>query len=72
MRALLLASALLAFGCGDDGTGYDPCADLGCGNECQICDPDDDQCVEPGVVSRCDVAGVCSSSPVTCPGEAPD
>jgi hypothetical protein len=67
MRILMVLGLLvLGLGCGDDG-GYEPCAGLTCGDECRLCDPADDECVETGVVKRCDVAGVCSATPVTCP-----
>ena len=42
-----------------DAESYDPCGDKSCGETCQICPPDDNDCVETGVVKACDAMGEC-------------
>ena len=37
-----------------DADAYDPCGDKSCGETCQVCPPDDNDCVETGVVKACD------------------
>jgi len=68
MKALvgIALGLLLSLGCGGDEE-YAPCGELLCGDECQLCDPADPNCVETDDVKRCDTEGVCSASPVTCP-----
>ena len=48
-----------------DADAYDPCGDKSCGETCQVCPPDDNDCVETGVVKACDAAGECVRIPVT-------
>ena len=42
-----------------DADAYDPCVDKSCGETCQVCPPDDNDCVETGVVKACDAVGEC-------------
>ena len=42
-----------------DADAYDPCGDKSCGETCQVCPPDDNDCVETGVVKACDAVGEC-------------
>ena len=46
---------------------YVPCEGLDCGQECQLCDPADPDCVETEVIKRCTTGGTCSAGPTTCP-----
>jgi hypothetical protein len=50
------------------GGGYDPCAGKTCGDECNVCAPDDADCAETAVVKQCNAAGDCTSEPATCGG----
>ncbi len=45
---------------GDDDE-YDPCDGLTCGDECSLCAPDDDDCVETTEIKVCDADGECVS-----------
>ncbi len=58
-----LGLTLLAPGCCHlaEGSEYDPCADLEEGDECQLCAPDDPDCVETAVIKLCDAEGECGS-----------
>jgi hypothetical protein len=49
-------------GCG----GYDPCAGLACGDYCSPCPPDDPTCVAVAVVTYCNAAGRCDTTPPNC------
>ena len=49
-----------------DADAYDPCGDKSCGETCQVCPPDDNDCVETGVVKACDAAGECADTGNLC------
>jgi hypothetical protein len=67
LRCVLFALAAAACGGGQDvvlGTdapdgGYDPCAGKNCGDSCQLCRPNDPNCVETSVVKWCNAKGAC-------------
>ena len=40
---------------------YDPCAGKVCGDACQLCDPNDEDCVETNEIKACNEAGECVS-----------
>ena len=43
----------------DEPEPYEPCGGKMCGDTCQVCDPNDADCVETGVVKACNEAGEC-------------
>jgi len=45
---------------------YDPCDSKACGDICQLCDPNDPDCVETDVVKYCHANGSCSASQPLC------
>jgi hypothetical protein len=47
---------------------YAPCAEKACGDVCQVCDPDDADCVETAELKTCDAEGQCvpASEAATC------
>lgn len=45
-----------------DEDAYDDCAEKEEGEECTLCDPDDDECVETMEIKVCTADGECSSS----------
>ncbi len=45
---------------------YNPCENKTCGDTCTICDPNDPNCVETGVVKYCDHEGRCRATTPTC------
>lgn len=66
-----LESCPLQFSCSDaEGGGgdstYDPCAGKSCGDSCNICAPDDADCVETAMMKYCDAAGKCVGTVPKC------
>jgi len=66
---LLACSALLLAACchlggGDDET-YDPCEDKEEGETCELCAPDDEDCVETADIKVCDAEGACGGVATT-------
>lgn len=48
---------------------YEPCLGKACGDGCQLCDPNDPECVEDDVIKACDPDGVCvAETPDLCEG----
>lgn len=66
MRLFAAALFFIVSGCchliGDDE--YDPCEDKDPGDECTICAPDDDECVETQEIKVCDADGECGGAVV--------
>ncbi|HZO16978.1 MAG TPA: hypothetical protein VFB62_27065 [Polyangiaceae bacterium] len=48
-------------------TKYDPCVGRPCGSPCNICPPDDANCVETAVVKNCNEQGKCTQEMAKCP-----
>lgn len=46
---------------------YDPCVGRPCGSPCNICPPDDANCVETAVVKNCNEQGKCTPEAAKCP-----
>ena len=51
---------------GGQAPGYEPCADLTCGEQCTLCPPDDSDCVEPAVLNYCQPDGSCEPTTPEC------
>lgn len=51
--------------CGGDGA-FEPCADKQCGDECNLCPPDDPDCFETEVVKTCNSVGECTAGVSLC------
>ncbi|MEM9692953.1 MAG: hypothetical protein AAGA56_10435 [Myxococcota bacterium] len=51
---------------GPDAQDYDPCAGKKCGDACQVCPPDDSDCVETAVMKTCDADGACGATVPAC------
>ncbi len=48
---------------------YEPCADKVCGDTCQVCDPNEPDCVETQEIKACNAEGACVSEvPNLCEG----
>jgi hypothetical protein len=69
-RSTVLTLVLLMFapGCchlagGGNEEDYDPCEDKEVGEECSMCAPDDDDCVETQEIKVCDAEGACGHAP---------
>jgi hypothetical protein len=45
---------------------YDPCAGKSCGDTCNLCPPNDPNCIENGLVKYCDASGQCTAVAPTC------
>lgn len=45
---------------------YNPCAGKACGDSCQICPPNDPNCVETQELKQCTAQGECRSAPASC------
>ncbi|MBL9027831.1 MAG: hypothetical protein JNL21_36910 [Myxococcales bacterium] len=62
----MIVSSLLGGCChlggDDDAEGYDPCEDKQEGETCQLCPPDDPDCVETQEVKVCDAEGTCGGT----------
>ena len=48
---------------------WDGCRGLECGSSCNVCDPDDDGCNQPGTPTSCDADGECVTGSVVCEGD---
>ncbi len=55
-----------------DPANYDPCQGHVCGDRCRICGPNDDNCVEPAVISACNFRNQCvPEGPDLCEDDMP-
>ncbi|MDP6942924.1 MAG: hypothetical protein QF464_02145, partial [Myxococcota bacterium] len=45
--------------CADGACVYDPCHGLACGDLCDLCDPNDEDCLSIGAITTCDADGDC-------------
>ena len=61
----LALAACCHFGGGDDDETYDPCEDKDEGETCELCPPDDEDCVETADIKVCDADGVCGGAATT-------